>query len=106
MKDHEIIKLAERCVAGECADCPYTTEDCGEVLERTLELAKRYKAELEQPKTAGAECTVMPDYEVEYNRLSCENAKLHIQINEMREELIFLRAVKATAEAFLGREIR
>ena len=107
MKNYEdIIKALECCADAEgarCRECPYHEQcDCRQKDKDAIELIEEMKAKLEALEAP----TAMPDYEVEYNRHSCENAKLHIQINEMREELIFLRAVKATAEAFLGREIR
>lgn len=112
MTDCQIIKLAERCVAGKCEDCPYTTNDCSEVLERLLELAKRQKAQLEQPVIAGEECTAMPNYE-EINRkledklckAEIEHERTQRELYEAQRELEYLRAVKATAEAFLGRKI-
>jgi hypothetical protein len=112
MTDHEIIKLAERCVAGECTDCPYSNEDCPDVLERTLAIAKRLKAQLEQPVTAGEERAVMPDYErkcseleADIRSLTFERDCVNAELANTQTELAFLRAVKATAEAFLGRKI-
>lgn len=90
-----------------CDGCPYKGSECiNRLMVDACKCMEEMEAKLKTPKNAGSECTAMPNYEVEYNRLHCENAELHIQINEMREELIFLRAVKAAAEAFLGREIR
>jgi hypothetical protein len=112
MKEHEIFEKAERCVLGNCKDCPYTTEDCSNVLKNLLELAKRYKAQLEQPTTAGAECAVMPNYEEINRKLEDKLCKAEIEhertqrdLYEAQRELAHLRAVKATAEAFLGRKI-
>ena len=95
-----IAKALECCAEAEplCGECPYSGK-CRQKDKDAVALIEEMHERLEAP-------TAMPNYEVEYNRLHCENAELHIQINEMREELIFLRAVKAAAEAFLGREIR
>ncbi len=106
MKNHEdILKALECCAYGapdHCDVCPYKDNACGQKDKDALALIEEMKAKLE----AFEQPTAMPDYEVEYNRLHCENAQLHIELAEMREELIYLRAVKAAVEAFLGREIK
>lgn len=105
MKNREDIVKALRVCAEEdldrCEACPYTFR-CKEVKLDAAGVIEEMSAKLDDLSKP----TAMPDYEVEYNRLHCENAQLNIQINEMREELVFLRAIKAAAEAFLGREIK
>ncbi len=112
MKDYEIIKLVERCVAGECVDCPYTTADCSEVLERILELAKRQKAQLEQPTTACDHEIIAQSHSEEIRKLHdklCEaeiaHERIQRELSEAQKELAYLRAIKATTEAFLGVKI-
>lgn len=105
MKNYEeIVKAVECCAYGtpdHCDVCPYSSK-CNQKDADTLALLKEMKAKLDGMSAP----TAMPDYEVEYNRLHCENNQLNIELAEMREELIFLRAVKAAAEAFFGREIK
>ena len=105
MKNYEDILKALECCAyaapEHCDVCPYK-DNCAQKDKDAIALIEEMKAKLD----ALSAPTAMPDYEVEYNRLHCENAQLHIQINEMREELTYLRAIKAAAEAFLGREIK
>ena len=105
MKNYEDILKALECCAyaapEHCDVCPYK-DNCAQKDKDAIALIEEMKAKLDGLSAP----TAMPDYEVEYNRLHCENAQLHIQINEMREELIYLRAIKAATEAFLGREIK
>lgn len=100
----DIVKALEFCAdenMAACEECPYVG-NCKRMRIDASEAIKEMNARLinlSQP-------TAMPNYEVEYNRLHCENTQLHIELTEMREELIFLRAVKAAVEAVLGREIK
>lgn len=99
MKNYEeIVKAVECCAYGtpdHCDVCPYNSK-CNQKDVDTLTLMKEMKAKLDG----------MPDYEGENDRLHDENLRLNIQIDEMREELVFLRAVKAVVEAAFGREIK
>lgn len=105
MKNYEDILKALECCAyaapEHCDVCPYK-DNCAQKDKDAIALIEEMKAKLDDRSKP----TAMPDYEVEYNRLHCENNQLHIELAEMREELIFLRAVKAAAEAFFGREIK
>lgn len=98
MKNYEeIVKTVECCAYGtpdHCDVCPYSNK-CNQKDADTLALLKEMKAKLDG----------MPDYEGENDRLRDENLRLNVQIDEMREELVFLRAVKAVVEAALGRAI-
>lgn len=132
MKENELFEIAERCVHGSCEGCGHKAADCDNVLKNLLELAKTYKAELEQLKISGAECAVMPDYEAEdrsnvlknnlelakqyYEEINrqleeklcvaeIDHERIQRDLFEAQKELAHLRAVKATAEAFLGRKI-
>lgn len=102
MKNYEdIVKALKLCAQEDadcCEECPYARR-CQKMRVDAAEAIEEMKAYWSAP-------TAMPNYEVEYNRLHCENAQLNVQIAEMREELVFLRAIKAAAEAFLGREIK
>lgn len=105
MKNYANIAKALECCSykerAHCEEC-YYAGNCHQKDKDALALIEEMKAKLDDLSQPAA----MPNYEVEYNKLHCENAELHIEIAEMREELIHLRAVKAAAEAFLGREIR
>ena len=109
MKDYEkVIKGLKVCAAnGTCEECPYDggRVGCIELRKEALELLEEMKAQLEQPTTA---C----DYEAECRKLNDELCKVSVELEryqrecaEAQRELAFLRAVKATAEAFLGRKI-
>jgi hypothetical protein len=99
MKNYEeIVKAVECCAYGtpdHCDVCTYKGK-CNQKDADSLELMKEMKVKLDG----------MPDYEGENDRLRDENLRLNTQIDEMREELVFLRAVKAVVEAALGREIK
>lgn len=100
----DIVKALEFCAdenMAACEECPYVG-NCKRLRIDASEAIKEMNARFINL----SQSTTMLNYEAEYNRLHCENAELHIQINEMREELIFLRAVKAAVEAVLGREIK
>lgn len=94
----EIVKAVECCAYGtpdHCDICPYSSK-CNQKDVDTLALMKEMKAKLDD----------MSDYKGENDRLRDENLRLNTQIDEMREELVFLRAVKAVVEAAFGREIK
>ncbi|MBQ2241483.1 MAG: hypothetical protein II319_05025 [Clostridia bacterium] len=117
MKDYEtIIKTLKLCtdLSKDCDNCPYADEPdaCKRVKIDAVKLLEEMKAALEQPTTAGAECAVMPNYEEINRKLEeklCEaeidHERAQRSLYEAQEELAYLRAVKATAEAFLGRKI-
>lgn len=115
MTDYEKLMKALECCSAEgserCEECPYTNK-CRQKDKDAIELILELKAQLEQPVNDGAECTAMPNYE-EINRkledklckAECEHERTQRALSEMQKELEYLRAVKATAEAFLGRKI-
>lgn len=55
-------------------------------------------------KELNDEC-VMPDYKVMCEKANCEANYWREQHRELMGEVIYLRGVKHTVEAFLGREI-
>lgn len=115
MKDYEKIVKALECCAKEgdshCDECPYIGNNCRQKDSDARELILELKAQLEQP----TEC----DHEIIAQSHSEEICKLHDklceaeiahertqrELAEAEQELKYLRAVKATAEAFLGRKI-
>lgn len=122
MKDYEkIVKSLEHCLSKnlECDGCPYEEKcsGCAEMKADALALIKEMKAQLDATTPDPAACA--PDYKAECDRLKKECCKLNDQLcrvtmdcdrayadrNEMQSELDSLRAVRATAEAFLGRKI-
>lgn len=112
----EILKGLECCSepeAARCVECPYHEEsDCRKKDKDAIKLILELKAQLEQPVIAGEKCTAMPNYEEMYNRLEKEVCVIthernlaYAERDQAQQELYYLRAVKATAEAFLGRKI-
>lgn len=99
MKNYEDILKALECCAyaapEHCDVCPYK-DNCAQKDKDAIALIEEMKAKLDD----------MSDYEGENDRLRDENLRLNTQIDEMREELVFLRAVKAVVEAAFGREIK
>ena len=116
MKKYEkVITACKWCIEHHlCIDCPYyeTEEGCIGLKKDTIEVLESMKAELEQP-------TAMLNYEAENHGLNAELRKLSNKLSEAeiahertqrelaeaQNELVYLRAVKATAEAFLGVKI-
>lgn len=112
MKDYEVIATLERCVKDDCKNCPFREreDDCMGIVNHALSLIKEQKTKLEQPTPI--ESKIIHKYDEQLCKLNDELCKVGIEyertqceLAEAREELTYLRAVKATAEAFLGRKI-
>lgn len=100
----DIVKVLELCAEEDiacCDECPYENK-CQIMKADAAALIKELKAKLDNM----SQPTAMPNYEAMYYDLNREISCLKTEIDVMREELIYLRAVKATTEAFLGREIK
>lgn len=113
MKDYEnVIKALKLCASSDpdkCEQCPYN-EKCDSLEMDVVEVMERMKAELDRP---------MPDYShitKQYDAEVCKlNEKLTVaeislertqrELSEAQKELTYLRAIKATTEAFLGGKI-
>ena len=115
MKDYE--KIAEALThCGHdmlCEDCPYkAVSDCTRQLnDDAVRLIEELVDRLEQPKTTATD-VIIPNYESENRKLNDKLCEAEIALEryqrecaEAQRELAYLRAVKATAEAFLGRKI-
>lgn len=111
MTDLELIEWLERCVKDDCDNCPYRydSEACLGITAWALDLIKYQMARLD---TLVNDSAAMPNYEEINRKLEeklCEAEIVHERIqrdlSEAQKELAHLRAVKATAEAFLGRKI-
>ena len=113
MKNFEkIVQACKICVESEgCDGCPYADGSCAPDLRKdVLNLITEMKTELDRP---------VQDYESLAQSHSEEIRKLHDKLSkaeivhertqrelyEAQKELTYLRAVKATAEAFLGVKI-
>lgn len=108
MKNYESIMMAlEICAeesADRCDECPYVGK-CRELRTDAARLIEELVDRLEHPTTA---C----DYEAtshklgeELERVEIENERIQRELSEAQKELAYLRAVKATTEAFLGVKI-
>lgn len=115
MKDYEkIVKAMELCAKEDidlCEECPYTG-CCQKMKTDAVELFEEMKAQLEQPKTACDYELTFKAYEAdirklndELSRVNAEYERTECDLHRAEVELIHLRAVKATAEAFLGVKI-
>ena len=114
MKDYEKeIAAMEHCAKEVgCDGCPYKDHEngCASLRKISLEIIRELQAELDKP---------MPDYShiaKEYDkdvrklndelcRLNADYERVCADLYEAQKELAYLRAVKATAEAFLGAKI-
>ncbi len=110
----EIIKSLESCTNQSvgCDDCVYDTMDsgCTQLKKDALKMLKELKAQLEQPVQINE--AAMQSHSEEICKLNDELCKVSMELEryqrecaEAQRELTHLRAVKATAEAFLGRKI-
>lgn len=107
-RNERFIEVAKYCMNDEgCDKCPYNGKaDCiNLLLADAIERLEKQSVPLEQP-------TVMPDYEAishklgeELERVEIENERIQSELSEAQKELAYLRAVKATTEAFLGVKI-
>lgn len=107
MKDFEkIVTACEKCISSPgCEGCPYEHEECYDTFKKdVLDLITEMKAQLEQPTSCNyeAECRRLND---ELCRVNVEYEHTQRELYEAQKELAYLRAVKATAEAFLGVKI-
>lgn len=103
-RNERFIEIAKKCSRGEdCLGCPYRSKkDCvGLLLTDAIERLEKQSAP-----------TVMPDCETECRRLNDELCRVNVEyertqreLHEVRKELAYLRAIKATTEAFLGVKI-
>ena len=116
MKDYEDIVKALKCCATEpvanCDVCPYKESNCRQKDRDALKLIEERKAELEQPKIGCDYELTLKAYETDIRKLTNKLSEAEIahertqrELAEAQNELIRLRAIKATTEAFLGREI-
>lgn len=112
MKNYEDILKALECCAyaapEHCDVCPYK-DNCAQKDKDAIALIEEMKAKLDALPSP----TAMSDYEAECRRLEGQLCKTRLELEEKRfecssveSELIYLRAIKAAAEAFLGREIK
>ncbi len=105
MKDREIMEAFERCTYSQgCEKCPYYgNESCIDALiEDAFELCKKL---YEQPTTACDYEAISHKLGEELERVEIENERIQSELSEAQKELAYLRAVKATTEAFLGVKI-
>ena len=103
-RNERFIEVAKHCMNDEgCDKCPYNGKaDCiNLLLADAIERLEKQSAP-----------TSMPDYEAishklgeELERVEIENERTQRELSEAQKELAYLRAVKATTEAFLGVKI-
>lgn len=112
MKDYgKIVEALKICADDNfgCANCPYNDGDNGKCSNKmkldALELIEEMKAQLEQPTTACDYEAISHKLEEELERVEIENERIQRELSEAQKELAYLRAVKATTEAFLGVKI-
>jgi hypothetical protein len=109
MKDYEkVIKGLKVCAAnGTCEECPYDggNDGCKELRGDALELIEEMKAQLEQPKISVDFESIAQSHSEELRMALAECDRVRTDLHRAEIELIHLRAVKATTEAFLGVKI-
>jgi chromosome segregation ATPase len=119
MKDFEkIVESLDICANNpDCSKCAYENAgnkiSCHDVLKQdALALIKELKAQLEQPTTACDSEIIAQNHSEEIRKLHDKLADAEItlertqrELAEAEQELKYLRAVKATTEAFLGVKI-
>lgn len=116
MKDFEKIVKALECCSAEgnapCDECPYKENNCRQKDRDARELILELKAQLEQPTTACDHEIIAQSHSEEIRKLNDKLGKAEIahertqrELHEAQKELTYLRAIKATAEAFLGVKI-
>lgn len=113
MKDFEkIVKACEKCTSSPgCEGCPYENEECYDTFKKdVLGLITEMKARLEQPVQINE--VAMQSHSEEIRKLNDELCRVNVEyertqreLYEAQKELTTLRAIKATAEAFLGVKI-
>lgn len=113
MKDYEnIVKALKLCASSDpdkCEQCPYN-EKCDSLEMDVLAVMERMKAELDKPMPDYSHITKQYDAEVRKLNDKLTAAEISLEraqreLAEEQKELVYLRAVKVTAEAFLGRKI-
>ena len=111
MKDREIINAYERFTYSQgCEDCPY--RDCDSCIDRLMEDTWGVLKKLNEPT---AECNyeaLTQSHSEEIRKLNDKLADAEItlertqrELTDAEQELAYLRAIKATTEAFLGVKI-
>ena len=111
MKDCEIINAYERCTYSQgCEDCPY--RDCDSCIDRLMEDALGLLKKLNETTTACDHEIIAQSHSEEIRKLHDKLADAEITLErtqrelfEAERELKYLRAIKATVEAFLGVKI-
>ena len=100
MKDYEIIKVLECCVREDCKNCPYSNseDDCMAMTTKALDLIKKQKELLDRPVDGSLNDKLC--------EVTIELERQNRYIADLQNELAYLRGVKATAEAFLGKGIK
>jgi hypothetical protein len=100
-----------------CTNCAYRNTEsnrtCHDLLKQdALELIKELKAQLEQPTTVCDSEIIAQSHSEEIRKLNDKLCKAEVahegtqrELHEAQKELAYLRAIKATAEAFLGVKI-
>lgn len=118
MKDCEKVIQALKICADDyfgCTECPYNDKSNGECSSKlkldACELIEELKAQLEQPTKCNCE-SIAQSHSEEISKLHDKLAVAEIalertqrELAEAEQELKYLRAVKATTEAFLGVKI-
>lgn len=99
MKDYEIVEVLECCVKEDCANCPFRddSDGCLSMTARAFDLIKRQKEQLERPVDGSLNDKLC--------EVTIELERQNRYIADLQHEIAYLRAIKATAEAFLGRKI-
>lgn len=116
MKDFEKIVKALECCSAEgnapCDECPYKEVNCRQKDRDARELILELKAQLESPTTACDSEIIAQSHSEEIRKLNDKLGEAEIahertqrELHEAQKELAYLRAIKATAEAFLGVKI-
>ena len=116
MKDHkETIAAMRHCAKGVgCDGCPYqnNSDGCTTIRKEALEIIDELTVQLEQQNAPRDLETLAQSHSEEINalhdqlcKMSMEFERAQRELADTRRELIHLRTVKATAEAFLGVKI-
>lgn len=110
MKEYEkVVNGLKQCLnrAVECEGCPYEEKcnGCMEMKADALALIEELQAQLEQPKITVDYESIAQTHSEELRMALAECDRVRTDLHRAEVELIHLRAVKATAEAFLGVKI-
>lgn len=115
MKKYENITMAlEICAeesADRCDECPYVGK-CRELRTDAARLIEELVDRLERPIPSCDHESIAQSHSEEIRKLHDELCRVNVEyertqreLHEVRKELAYLRAIKATAEAFLGVKI-